>query len=123
MNVENLKFHCDLIRKENYKTTTRWVLILSSKNFTKILKIDDFFKIYPLDGFDTDIEVDDEDSNVLSPFIDRIKRLKTVNGLSGRYYYLLQAKMISIYEERMRVPGSRIIIIDILKDLMNLYSV
>ena len=109
MIVENLKLNYDLIKNESFQSTIHWAIILSTKNFSKILKIDDYIKIYPLDAIDAEMDIDQGDSETLSPLVNKIKYLKQNNGHSGQFYYLLEAKIVSIHDERMRVPGSIII--------------
>lgn len=122
MLIENLKLHYNLVKNEKYQTINRWVIIQSSKLFLKQLKIDEYVVLYPLDCINTQLDIDKVDSSILNPFIERLKNYKQINGQFGQQIYLLEVKLITINQDRMRVPGSGLNIQDILDDLLNILS-
>jgi len=117
MFIENLKLHYNLVKNENYQTMTSWAPVESSKKFLKPLKIDEYMVLYPLDCINTQFDIDQVDSTILNPFIERIKHYQQINGQFGHHYYLLEFKLITL--EKMG-PGNGLGIPEILDDVLNI---
>ncbi len=122
MLIENLKLHYNLVKNENYQTINCWAIVQSSKLFLKPLKIDEYVVLYPLDCINTQLDIDQVDSSTLNPFVERISNYKQIDGQFGQHNYLLEFKLITINQDRMRVPVSGLNIHEILNDLLNILS-
>ena len=117
MSIDNLKILYDMLSEHEDKANTWWVIVHTSKNFSKPLKIGNFAMLYPVNYINIDFEIEQVDSEVLKEFIKRIEYYKKIEAWDNKHYYFLEFKAI-----KPEQVGHSLLIPDILDDLLNILT-
>lgn len=106
------------IKEGTYKTLEYIYIVESSKEIENPITINDFFELWAIKAIKTDFLKEKS----LKNFRDKISYLQNISKPQEVYYYIIIAKIISIFDEKLNKPAAGVNPFFIVNDFLNILS-
>lgn len=106
------------IKDGTYKTLEYIYIVESSKKIENPIILNDLFGVWPIKAVKTDLLKEDS----LKNFKEKISHLQKIRESQELYYYVIIAKIISIFDEKLNKPAAGVNPFFIVNDFLNILS-
>lgn len=106
------------IKDGTYRTLEYIYIVESSKKFENPIIINDLFQLWPIKAMNTNFLKEKS----LKNFREKISYLQKISESQDLYYYIIIAKIISIFDEKLKKPAAGINPFFIVNDFLNILS-